>query len=511
MKFTVVPYSERARRYRNLEGRDEAFLVRDNWDDYGFRTNFALVYFDRDGTRLDIGDVKIMQSGMTSGYTPIEEEFDLLEPEYASLGQSQEYYESLVHLDEQVRVEILTALRDVVWNQGDLEAFKQQQAYDVSLMRSVGDTRYSKFASTLQEDAVLTSFNFSYRFPDSEEEILFEVEPNSLPPTNIHVVIGRNGVGKTTLLTSMSSLLRNGRDRRLGRLQFSGANMVDAKDQFASLITVAFSAFDSFDPPPRSASGLLRSMKAGTRSGLSYTYVGLKKRVKRGDERATGNKSEADLLTDFVDSTLHCLRSSSRPRWQAAMRILEADPLFSALGPSSLADLPAEGLEKAAGELFGNASSGHKIVLLTLTRLAELVSERTLVLIDEPEAHLHPPLVMAFVRALSNLLSRRNGVAILATHSPVVVQEVPSDCVTLLFRPGGAVSVERPEVETFGENLGALNRDIFRVQVTESGHHNLIATVVAESDDLQEVLERFGGRVGSEGRALARTMLRART
>lgn len=208
MKFTVVPYSERARRYRNLEGRDEVFVVRDNWDDYGFRTNFALVYFDRDGTRLDIGDVKIMQSGMTSGYTPINEEFELLTPEYASLGQSQEYYETLLHLDEQVRVEILTALRDVVWNQGDLEALKQQQAYDVSLMRSVGDTRYAKFASTLQEDAVLTSFNFSYRFPDSEEEILFEVEPNSLPPTNIHVVIGRNGVGKTTLLDEFAASQR---------------------------------------------------------------------------------------------------------------------------------------------------------------------------------------------------------------------------------------------------------------------------------------------------------------
>jgi predicted ATP-dependent endonuclease of OLD family len=137
-----------------------------------------------------------------------------------------------------------------------------------------------------------------------------------------------------------------------------------------------------------------------------------------------------------------------------------------------------------------------------------LVSERTLVLIDEPEAHLHPPLVMAFVRALSDLLAKRNGVAILATHSPVVVQEVPSSCVTLMFRHGGDVSVERPEIETFAENLGALTRDIFRVQVTESGHHSLIATTVSDSKDIDEVLRMFDGKMGSEGRALARTMLR---
>ena len=39
-------------------------------------------------------------------------------------------------------------------------------------------------------------------------------------------------------------------------------------------------------------------------------------------------------------------------------------------------------------KIFKDLSSGHKIVLLTLTRLVEKVEEKTLVLIDEPEAHL---------------------------------------------------------------------------------------------------------------------------
>ncbi|MEK5757114.1 AAA family ATPase, partial [Acinetobacter variabilis] len=77
-------------------------------------------------------------------------------------------------------------------------------------------------------------------------------------------------------------------------------------------------------------------------------------------------------------------------------------------------------------KLFGQLSSGHKIVLLILTRLVETVDEATLVLIDEPESHLHPPLLSAFMSALTELLEDRNGVAIIATHSPVVVQEVPS-------------------------------------------------------------------------------------
>ncbi len=38
-------------------------------------------------------------------------------------------------------------------------------------------------------------------------------------------------------------------------------------------------------------------------------------------------------------------------------------------------------------------SSGHAIVLLTVTKLVARVEEKTLVLIDEPESHLHPPLL----------------------------------------------------------------------------------------------------------------------
>lgn len=59
---------------------------------------------------------------------------------------------------------------------------------------------------------------------------------------------------------------------------------------------------------------------------------------------------------------------------------------------------------------------------------------KTLVLIDEPESHLHPPLLSAFIRALSDLLLDRNGLSIIATHSPVVLQEVPKRCVWKINR-----------------------------------------------------------------------------
>ncbi|WP_269781216.1 AAA family ATPase [Photobacterium carnosum] len=41
-------------------------------------------------------------------------------------------------------------------------------------------------------------------------------------------------------------------------------------------------------------------------------------------------------------------------------------------------------------------------------------------MIDEPESHLYPPLLSAFIRDLSELFHNRNGVSIIATHSTLL-------------------------------------------------------------------------------------------
>ncbi|MNT13069.1 hypothetical protein D3C72_1480250 [compost metagenome] len=140
----------------------------------------------------------------------------------------------------------------------------------------------------------------------------------------------------------------------------------------------------------------------------------------------------------------------------------------------------------------------------------ETVEERILVLIDEPESHLHPPLLSAFVRALSELLTDRNGVSIIATHSPVVLQEAPKSCVWLLRRSGHLRVAKRPERETFGENVGVLTHDVFGLEVTNSGFHKMIAEAVRRFDSLEEVLSYFNGDLGGEAEAIAMSLLVAK-
>jgi predicted ATP-binding protein involved in virulence len=145
-----------------------------------------------------------------------------------------------------------------------------------------------------------------------------------------------------------------------------------------------------------------------------------------------------------------------------------------------------------------------------MTKLVESVGEKTLVLIDEPESHLHPPLLSAFTRALSQLLSSENAVAIVATHSPVLLQEIPRQCAWILSRSRLISDVDRPSIETFGENIGVLTREVFKFEVSKSGFHALLAESVARGGGFAEIMDQYGRELGMEGQAILMSMIRSR-
>ena len=116
-------------------------------------------------------------------------------------------------------------------------------------------------------------------------------------------------------------------------------------------------------------------------------------------------------------------------------------------------------------------------------------------------------LFRSLIRALSNLLTYRNGVGIIATHSPVIIQEVPKDCVWILRRVGGELIAERPEIETFGENLGILTSEIFGYEVTNSGFHTMIQNSVEKYSTYKRALRYFQEKLGNEGKAILRSLM----
>ncbi|GAF53258.1 AAA family ATPase [Psychrobacter sp. JCM 18900] len=502
------------------QAQNTAYLQPNNWDDFDYKTLFSLVIFDAKGNKHHIGNVKIGFVGQYTGWTSekISSPFTTLLDNFYSLGQDADYYKNLVEkLSTEMVSEVLTALGDVSYLPERLVIAEDEQAFNTSLLRSVRRlTIEQQFRRILRGEAALTKYNFFYKKSSNERysgiQVDFKVKPNTKPSSNIHILIGRNGVGKTTLLNNMVDALLPNRGPRKETGFFAVESIFEEeliipKDYFAGVVSVSFSAFDPFTPPYDQVDASV---------GTQYYYVGLKKRLKQQDQ--WGLKSIKDLCRDFTNSLQLCFAlDAKRGRWIEAIRKLESDANFAEMKLRSLINVYAEDasddkhrFSQEATGLFGRMSSGHAIVLLTITKLVETVEEKTLVLLDEPESHLHPPLLSAFTRALSDLLVNRNGVAIIATHSPVVLQEVPKSCVSILRRTRLISNVDRPECETFAENVGILTREVFGLEVSKSGFHNLLETSVSEGKSYEQIEREYNYQLGFEGKVILRSLILAR-
>lgn len=478
------------------------YLRKDNWDDFGFQTSFHAHFFNQSGEKKELGLIKIASKGLAGGNVELPSSpFTQLPDSYCSLGSGQGYYEELRGLSKEERKLILTGLRDCVYQKNIFEEFKEENALTTSLLRSVStDNRTKLFPNILKGHAIPTPYQFSFHINgDATTKIDVDVTPDSNPPSNMHVLIGRNGAGKTRILSGLADeiLLDITKDTAVNDSQdaISQVGKVvfpEDTEHFVKLITVVFSAFDHFKPI---TFGHFKSIK----DNPMYQYIGLK------NDDGDSFKSLNSLQSDFMKSIEICLNSQRKPRWINAIKILSSDPIFSAYELEKLTDDDSS-LEEL-GKVFDLLSSGHKIALLTVTRLVELVDDRTLVLIDEPENHLHPPLLSSFIRAISDLLIKRNAVAIIATHSPVVLQEVPKSCVTKIERVRSQYSLFRPEQETYGENIGTLTREVFGLEVLDSGFHKTIAEFLKETPNFDSLMEKFDGKIGAEGRAIARSLI----
>nr|WP_199001712.1 AAA family ATPase [Flavobacterium sp. ASV13] len=490
--------------HRHADDKNCVFLTWDNWNDYSFRTLFGIFYVDSKGERIDLGAVKIGyidQQTYDTGLN-IGDRFKRLKTSFFSLGQSAEYYETLNSLGPKIRSEILVGLRDIAKNTRLYDKAVIEEVTKVSLFRTVSpSTVTGQFRRLSNGGARSTDYSFKFITPagitSPRVSLRFDVIPESFPPSNIQVLIGRNGVGKTYLINRMiDSLIRKNYDTSLGVFKFYRKEHENST--FANLISVTFSAFDETEPQIE-----IRDKTAS----INYSYIGLK-RIQTDRDKIEPPKSTAMLNTEFFKALGACRVVSSKTKlWKDALTTLETDPNFEESEAKALIDIENEEDRRSeSNEIFKKLSSGHKIILLTITRLIATLQERSLVLIDEPEAHLHPPLLSAFIRALSDLLAYTNGVAIIATHSPVILQGVPRNCVWRLSRTGSQAKADRLSIESFGENVGILTQEIFGLEVTNSGFYKILEDATKELRSYERVIDRFDNQLGMEAKAIVRSL-----
>jgi len=488
-------------------------LKHSTWNDWWrWETTYTVTLVNA-GRRAVIGSTKIGAFGQVESTAKVPTEFYQLPDNLFSVGQREDFYEDLVKFaGPDVALQFLDSMNDFVRRPDLLDAAGSEAVVIESLLRDVSiENIKNRYSRIVRGDAELTPFSFSCQFGGEGSQTLlsFEVVPSSVPATNIHVLIGRNGVGKSTAIRGITRAAFSGD----GVFQDKHTRMTLVRTQdkewnFAGIVLVTFSAFDPFvgvEP------------QESDKAGLRFAYVGLPYLKERETETVQGilpSRSETSeknvslkdhkqLQNEFIAAMKQCRAPSMRERWKGMLALLEGDPLFKSANISGLASSDLSDWVIPAQRLFERLSSGHKIVLLTITKIVTAVEERSLVLLDEPEAHLHPPLLAAFIRALSHLLTLKNAVAIVTTHSPVVLQEVPARCAWILSRVGQRLSADRPRLETFGENVGTLTREVFQLELSHSGFYALVREVLHQNgNDYDATVAAFNGQLGAEARAL---------
>jgi hypothetical protein len=226
---------------------DSICLSIDRWNDYSFVTQFGMSVRLKDGSITQVGAVKIGFKGQTIALDTYQKlpkgHFGPLDSEFFSVGQDVSYYEALAKLPADKGREVLEALRDVVATPAILTEASAETVFNSSLLRTVSLTsikgQFSRAMSGLPKQ---TPFKFKFLRPATHErsavDLTFKVKVASRPSTNIHALIGRNGIGKTTLLNGMIDAIAGTKQAGEFRDLDSGDAPIDS-GYFSSLVSVS--------------------------------------------------------------------------------------------------------------------------------------------------------------------------------------------------------------------------------------------------------------------------------
>ncbi len=487
-------------------------LAQDNWDDYGYKTTFSATLRQSKKEKVELGNVKILQKGQTAGYTPMpRERFNRLALGYYSLGDSLDYYETLFRLGPTVYRPYLEGLRDVAYSENLRADCEDLEGYKVSLLRFSGAERtiadvtrlFERDAPTPKRRTTGFKVTFQTRLADDANvfEIPFDFRRHGTLPNRINVLVGHNGTGKTRLLSNLAIVTSGyGYARKEELLEERAGKFVGGTPPpFKRVVVISYSAFDTFVIPGRTEIEKARLRDEGEIFG--YIYCGLRERADNasgGHHRRVESyrlKTPDELEQEFLAAMVRIQEAHRLPALMECLRPLLRDASFQRIG---LTEFYAGGSDNdGIVTLFRSLSSGHKIVLKIIAELTSYLgkSETTLVLIDEPETHLHPPLLAALLKSLRTCLDRFDAYAVVATHSPVVLQETPARYVRVVRRTSEESRLAEASIETFGENIGVITQDVFSLDDGSTDWHDTLREL-ARKQALPQIEEMFGRRLG---------------
>lgn len=470
-------------------------LTPDSWNDFGYRTSFTAKIYVNQQLVIDLGIVKVLQdrNGETAKLTHLEDSFTQLDDSFCSLGNSLDYYEKLSELDPALSTEFLEAIRDSAVSAKIRDKFETKAGFGDSLLRDPSANAALTYAEFIlrkslpePEKLVLT-----YQTRDGSQLTLNFNSIGKLPG-RMNALIGYNGVGKTTLLSDLAHVASFETARMQSSIsQRQHGKFVGDRPRFPRTVAISFSAFDSFELPDALESV---TTDEGKEVHFGYYYCGIRKTT-GGPTSAIGLKTESERIDELITLVGDLGTAGRRRSLHTALSILFQEASFERLGQKldfSHTNWPSD---------LRLLSSGHQISVSIVIHLAATLQIGSLALLDEPESHLHPPLLAALMKAISYILDVTKSYALVATHSPVVLQEISKSYVHVLRRGGDSRAIVSPGIETYGENLDLLTAEVFNLDATESTYEGVLRALATELSATQ-IMELFPAGISSQALAV---------
>lgn len=515
------------------------------WNDFGFQVRATLIVKPSDDrTSLTLGAFVLpLESGKGS---PVARSLSTWIPsqipsENASLFQAPENAElafvTLLSDDGayrdlagwctslEDRLAVLFAINDInlarvqqTIPREEVKRITSTEAFTLGVMRSSSAYRaYSKGARYITRkvppwiDDSRQDFKVSVQLNGFDEPHItafgFSASPR-LVSDRIHVLIGKNGTGKSQLLNQIIGSLALKADDSESEVFLDKINASFKVDAVSDLrlpnAVLVFSA-DEEGPFPT---------KARLDTPLDYSYFCLSaKSVPRStdlEEKLPLGRALRDLIRDdtkLIDKTrfeiflevvnpvlrishLHLpikknnkkvigtIVDSAGRSWLPLSSVPSSEQQLLHLAAAIETDRDL-GLVDKEGHEFP-PSSGQRVYLRFAAQALSVISQGSLIVLDEPETHLHPNFISEFMTLLHQVLVATNSIAIVATHSPYVVREVPTSCVHLVTRKGNTPLVSEVHLRTLGASVSSISDAIFG-DPSANRFHSLIARDLAKT------------------------------
>lgn len=529
------------------QGLPSFVLKQDYWNDFSYTTQYHLYFADGKNDPALIGTVKILKQGQTKeDGLQINENFMELDDSFCSVGQSLDYYERLASLGEELRDQALSSLRDFVLQPKLAEKFRNESGWTTSLFRDFRENDEFISLARLLLSQNYTSMpakelNFTFQMAGWEQPLRFDFTAPEIPddfglslkkilPSRIAVIIGRNASGKSTALARLARVTHAPQKERHKKLLKSLGEIKPKGIGFSRILTVSYSAFDSFRLPVVGKNEVMQNLSSLQKQLIGDEREQIIKEVSKGEGRfvfcglrdivgemqvdlessvqnVDNSTSELpphysydrqhktllksiDVLAEEFERTLSVIKANKKTDvYDGALDILASDSSFSDYGEKLTLNYLLSNDPKA---MFLSWSTGHKIVMHIIANVVGYSLPRSLLLIDEPETHLHPPLLATLMHAIRFILEEIQAFAIVATHSPVVVQETLSKHVQVVNRVGSTTDVKSTMIETFGENIGAITDEVFRLNSEVTDYHQILQKIVKRCKTLENIEILFG-------------------